>query len=378
MRMEGSDNSGSSDSPVAKKLRTEKDEAEEEQPSASSASDVHNQPRKARSSGDDDGHKGEEEVSLFSRSFVPQRSQGKSQPVPVMSLQVAPEMQKGQPYSAELIKSSQALAPAETVTIELPAIQCEDQLHVAPNGAYNSEKMIMPSQLNLGSEVPLRPERNLLEDQSTHDYANVQNLNMQTQMGNGFAGRAQWAEWLHLHQQLAVHEPSTLLRLQDFQGHGYVLHDGVVTNNSPYATGAPAFVQHSCNTSQQGLGNYDILSSASPTFDPALAPATFTGMLGVRGPNLETNRLAEGGDSFGHSLMNGGYGDLVHTRLSPQVATRRSPQIASRPVSPAQAAPDRNRIPVPNSIYDPIYEALGLPVDPHLRLFLARQRGSGR
>ncbi|KAI4342884.1 hypothetical protein MLD38_027450 [Melastoma candidum] len=416
--MEGGHNLGSSGSPHAKKLRMEKVEVEaevteEEEPSASSASDVRNKPRKARSPGNDDSREGEEDVSPFAGSVIPRRSQGMSQPLPVASSRVAPEMQKGQPDSAELIESSQASPPTETVIIESPAIQREDRLHVVPNDAYNSERMSMPSQLHMGSEVPQQPVRNLLEDQSIRGYTNVQvpmseyaipnttanfqmphspaelqmdysqltNLNMQTQMGNGVAGRAQWAEWLHLHQQLAMHEPSTLLRLQDFQGLGYIPHDGVVTNNGPYATGAPALVQHSTNISQQasqGPGNYNILSSASPTFDPARVPATFTGMLGVRGPNLEANRLTEGGDPFGHSQMNTGYGDLVPTRRSNLVANRHFPQLASRPVSPAQAAPGRNRIPVPNSIYDPMYEALGLPVDPHLRLFLARQRDSGR
>jgi len=28
-----------------------------------------------------------------------------------------------------------------------------------------------------------------------------------------------------------------------------------------------------------------------------------------------------------------------------------------------------------NSVYDPMYETLGLPIDPHLRMFLASQRG---
>lgn len=29
-----------------------------------------------------------------------------------------------------------------------------------------------------------------------------------------------------------------------------------------------------------------------------------------------------------------------------------------------------------NSLYDPIYEQMGLPVDPHLRFFLAEQASS--
>lgn len=35
--------------------------------------------------------------------------------------------------------------------------------------------------------------------------------------------------------------------------------------------------------------------------------------------------------------------------------------------------------PIFNSVYDPMYEAMGLPIDPHLRMFLAskRDRDSG-
>lgn len=33
-----------------------------------------------------------------------------------------------------------------------------------------------------------------------------------------------------------------------------------------------------------------------------------------------------------------------------------------------------NRLrPLKNTVYDPMYEAMGLPVDPHLRMFVARR-----
>ncbi|KAI4368250.1 hypothetical protein MLD38_016827 [Melastoma candidum] len=301
----------------------------------------------------------EEEDSNGVGSVLP-KSQAETQRSPALSLQTEdPRVLMANPTPEGILKPYPDIFIANTV--ELPAVQHGCSEHLDPvDGSFSSEDTIMSSALGGTTEFPTR---NLPADQPVQGFMDVrwgvsmyavqqhnynflelhspvelqmesyqqQNHGLQTQMAGELNSSRQRVEWLHLQQQ------------------GYVYCNDVVPENNPYASGAPPFVEFTSNVSQQVIGAHGMLSSATMNSDAVPAPASFSNTVL---PNFEASQLAEGGDPFGPA------------------------QLSARAISPDQytQASHNNRTLALDLIYDPMYEALGQPVDPYLRLFLMSRR----
>ncbi|OWM79925.1 hypothetical protein CDL15_Pgr006229 [Punica granatum] len=86
--------------------------------------------------------------------------------------------------------------------------------------------------------------------------------------------------------------------------------------------------------------------------------------------NSSIMQLEEGVRAYGRLEV----GD-AHTWLDLGQAETTSQRQASLEAASSSRASwsTQNRRPIMNAVYDPIYEQMGLPIDPHLRLFLAKQ-----
>ncbi|CAB4285537.1 unnamed protein product [Prunus armeniaca] len=105
---------------------------------------------------------------------------------------------------------------------------------------------------------------------------------------------------------------------------------GIMTGN--FAGGHPYPVAEVARTPRMTMNNWeDNINMAAPT------------------PNLHVPNRAHWSTQLGQASQGPNYGNSI---------------IPNAPASK----------PIKNSLYDPMYEAMGLPVDPHLRLFLGMQR----
>ncbi|XP_030529675.2 uncharacterized protein LOC115740329 [Rhodamnia argentea] len=310
---------------------------------------------------------------------------GGSQPFHVdQGAHLTPQEQLQLPVQSNLSPDQLLLHPASGMQSQLPPSNLPvDQpvrslfgFHGAGVNVHNMTNYITLPTPNLPPEIHLPSSARFPGSQLNPSYSQVS-----SQVGNGIATRTQWAN-SHPQQQINMFEPSIPSRQQDIQGQrllGLLPHVSLPPTNSIYQSGGSPYLQLPSNPTQLGMGAYNMgpLLPLHMEELPAIGDFNNGLGLGVQGPFLTGSQIGMGESSprqpLRPPLVNMTWSDIIHPTPAPEL-TNRVPQVQGTP----RQVP--NNRPIFNSVYDPMYEAMGLPIDPHLRMFLAskRERDSGK
>ncbi|KAM1387632.1 hypothetical protein ACFX2I_033619 [Malus domestica] len=187
-----------------------------------------------------------------------------------------------------------------------------------------SNRMFFP----IDDQVPLRS----FETGIASGYTNATNNIPVAQLDNGNGGspymRAQAIASLSSQQPMQLHQPATLSGSPEIQFHGLMANQSTAASNGslPSAGYQNIVIQQAMPSSFTSVNAYDQLAGEFQRPAAMIPTNNWQGSMNFPVPNYSN----------------------------------------SAPAPPPRA--------IKNSLYDPKYEAMGLPIDPHLRMFLAQQR----
>ncbi|PON36593.1 hypothetical protein TorRG33x02_348940 [Trema orientale] len=193
--------------------------------------------------------------------------------------------------------------------------------------------------------------------------------NSRTTPENGHGGfpfiKTQWTNW-PLQNQITMHESSTATGTQEIQFQGLL----------NQVSGPNTFYPNTGTSSHIQIPNMSIQPGMNPFGTGSSLPFHLEGLsasIQNRGNFVNSNQFEVGESSLRPPKIKMPWEDNNNIIPSPNL------QLASWLYPPQDSLSQNNIFPTQNwgslrnTVYDPLYEEMGLPVDPHLRIFVGRR-----